>query len=520
MNLQTKVLICGAGPTGLLMGCQLQRFGIECILVDQKEGIVAESRALAVQARTLQIYNQMGILEEALSQGIRAEKIKIIVNTRRLYEVPLKNLGQGLSDYAFLFVLEQNKNEKILYELFKKNGGEVLWNHTLQSFKQEDEGVKATITNGNGEQVVVVADWMVGADGSKSTVRHQLQVPFTGATYENIFYVADTAAKWPWGHDCLSLCLSDKTFTALFPLKGEDRFRLIGIFPSAFQHEQVTDFSVIKNTVEEQLEMNVDFMDTNWFSIYRVHHRCVSHFSEGRVFLAGDAAHIHSPVGGQGMNTGLQDAYNLAWKIALVIKDIASPALLESYNGERLRVAQKLVHTTDRAFSIVTSQKWFPKFFRLQIFPRVITTLFRIKKAGRFFFKGVSQIGINYSRSSLSVLHDGKLLQAGSLVPYVKINGVKIDDLLKFNGFTFFLFNVSITVETKQLIQHQLYNAIFQFIDEQLNEVNADAYSKFKVKTSALFLVRPDNYLGYCDNTFSIDRLNDYLSNNLHLQRK
>jgi 2-polyprenyl-6-methoxyphenol hydroxylase-like FAD-dependent oxidoreductase len=516
MNLRTKVLICGAGPTGLLMACQLKRFGIECIIIDEKAGIVAESRALAVQARTLLIYEQMGIIEQVLKQGIRAEKVKIIVNARRLYEVPLSHLGSGLSDYAFLFVLEQNKNEKILYDHLIETGGTVLWQHTLEQFTQDENGVSARVRDVDGEQKEIIADWLVGADGSKSRVRHQLQIPFAGDTYENIFYVADTAAQWPWGHDCLCLCLSEKTFTALFPLKGNNRFRLIGIFPKEFQHENVTDFSVIKNTVETQLQMNVTFTDTNWFSIYRVHHRCVNNFSHQRVFLAGDAAHIHSPVGGQGMNTGLQDAYNLAWKLSMVIKSTASTELLKSYNEERLRVAQRLVKTTDRAFSVVTSQKWFQKFFRLHIFPRIITGLFKFKSAGRFFFKGVSQIGINYSHSSLSVSADKELLKAGALVPFVKLNASKIDEYLKFTGFTIFLFNVTITEQKKHELQ-QCYHAEFQFVFVPVNNLNADAYRKFKVKSSAVFLVRPDNYIGFADKNFSIERLREYLEINVHL---
>jgi 2-polyprenyl-6-methoxyphenol hydroxylase-like FAD-dependent oxidoreductase len=517
MNLRTKVLICGAGPTGLMMACQLKRFGIDCLVIDEKAGIVTESRALAVQARTMQIYDQLGIAEEALAKGTRAEKIKIIINARKVYQLPLKKLGQGLSDYAFLFVLEQNKNEKILYDLLVEMGGEVLWKYSLESFVQGDTGVSAIIKNGAGQQNEITADWLIGADGANSRVRHQLQVPFTGETYENIFYVADTSADWPWGHDCLSLCLSSKTFAGLFPMQGLNRFRLIGIFPKQFQQEEVTDFSVIKKTVEEQMNMNVEFTNTNWFCLYRVHHRCVSKFSHGKVFLAGDAAHVHSPAGGQGMNTGLQDGYNLAWKMAMVIKNIAGEKLLESYNEERLPVAKKLVKTTDRAFSIVTSEKWLQKFFRLHILPPLLQKLLSIRPIGLFIFRSISQIGIRYSHSSLSCSLNRELLKAGRLVPFVRINSTRIDEYLKFTGFTILLFKVIITEQERQEIQH-LFLADFQFIDITANEINADAYRKFKVKNSGIFLIRPDNYIGFTAEKCSMAEIKEYLTGNLNLK--
>ena len=514
--LQTKVLICGAGPTGLMMACQLKRFGVDCIVIDPKQGIVKESRALAVQGRTLQIYEQMGIAQKALEQGTEAKKIKIIINGKRVYEVPLQQLGQGLSAYSFLFILEQNKNEKILYDHLKEINGDVLWEHSLESFTQDDTGVIGIVDNSEGNQTEVKADWLVGADGAKSQVRHKLNVPFEGGTYNNIFIVADTFAKWPWGHDCLSLCLTGKSFAGLFPMKGEDRFRLIGTFPREFIPEEVTDFSQIQTVVEKRIKINANFSNTNWFSIYHVHHRCVNNFTHNKIFLAGDAAHVHSPAGGQGMNTGLQDAYNLAWKLALVVNGEADKKLLVSYNEERLPVARRLVKTTDRAFSVASSDKWYLKILRLYIVPPIISKLLSIKGFGAFAFKTISQIAINYSKSVLSYSENKNLLEAGSLVPFVNINSEIIDEHLKFTGFTILLFDTILRDEQKEDIQNS-FRSKFQFIDITRDKINEEAFKKFQVKTSALFLIRPDNYIGFASESISITDLKKYLCERLQL---
>lgn len=519
MSLQTKVLICGAGPTGLMMACQLKRFGIECIVIDPKSGPVKESRAVAVQARTLEIYEQMDIAEAALQQGAIAEKANIISRGKRVQELSFKGLGEDLSSFAFFFILEQNKNEEILYEHLKSSGGDVLWKNSLLNFTQDKTGVSAIIKDENGNEKNITADWLVGADGAKSIVRHILQTPFAGDTYENIFYVADTAMQWPWGHNGISICFAKRTFIAVFPMQGENRFRVIGILPKQFRQEDVKEFSQIQSVIEEQINLNISFTDTRWFSLYKLHHRCVDNFRNKKVFLAGDAAHVHSPVGGQGMNTGLQDAYNLAWKLAQVINAQADEKLLDTYNEERLPIAKTLVNTTDRGFTLITSGTWYKRIFRLYIFPMLIKNLLRIKKLRAFIFKAGSQIAISYTKSSLSYSENKNILVAGKLVPFVKINSKIIDDHLKFDGFTILLFDTLLRDDQKEDIQNSFF-VKFQFIDIIRNEMNEDAIKKFKVNSSALFVIRPDNYIGYCAETISVTDVKKYLAERLKLVAK
>ena len=513
--LQTKVLICGAGPTGLMMACQLKRFNIDCIVIDSKTGPVKESRALAVQARTLQIYEQMSIAETALQRGNTAKKANIIIRQKKVQELSFANLGEDLSAFPFMFILEQDKNEEILYEHLMRLGGEVLWKNSLVNFTQNENGIHALIKDKNVEKNID-AGWLVGADGAKSIVRNLLQTPFAGDTYENIFYVADTAMQWPWGHDGISMCFSAKTFMAVFPLKGDKRYRVIGILPKQFRQVDVKVFSQIQDVIEQQIRLQVSFANTNWFSVYKLHHRCVDNFRNNKVFLAGDAAHVHSPVGGQGMNTGLQDAYNLAWKLAMVINKHAAENLLDTYNDERLPVAKKLVNTTDLGFSLMTSAKWYKRIFRLYIFPVLIKYVLKIKKLRVFIFKAGSQIAINYKRSVASFSENRNLLQAGSFIPFVNINSKIIDEHLKFNGFTVLLFDTIVREGQKDEIQNS-FLVKFKFIDIKRDKINEDAFQKFKVTTSALFLIRPDNYIGFASESISIDELKKYLREKMQL---
>ncbi len=505
----TNVLIAGAGPTGLMMACQLKRFGVDCIIVDGKPGITVESRALAVQARSIQIYEQMGLLDAVLEQGQPATEANFIVNGKLVQTLSLENVGKGISSYAFLFILSQDKNERILYDHFKSYGDEVRWSHELISFAQNDDGISAVVKDDNGREDTINAKWLVAADGARSFVRHFLQIPFDGATYENIFYVADTHADWPWNHKGLSLCFTDKTFAGLFPMKGENRFRLIGTLPKNFANKEVHSFDEIKGVIEEDIKAGVTFTNTNWFSVYKIHHRVIAKFRKNKVFLAGDAAHVHSPVGGQGMNTGLQDAYNLAWKLSLVLKNMADEKLLDSYNDERTPVAYRLVKTTDRAFSFVTSENRFLKFLRLKVFPVFVKYIMALKAFRLFAFRNVSQIAINYRNSFLSYNASGNLLRAGKLVPFVEINSKKIDEHLRFNGFTFLIFDCLPAIQDKEHLLN-IFKVPMQFIIIARTQFNETAYKKFKVKKCGVFVIRPDNYIGFTSERFSVTELKKY----------
>ncbi len=502
MELQTDVLINGAGPTGLMMACQLRRFGINCLVIDKKAGPTVESRALAVQARTLEIYEQMSIADKALELGQRLDKMFLVVKGKLKTQIEIGKVGEGMSRFKYLFVLEQNKNEVLLYDHLKNNGGEVKWNTELKTFDQQKDHTIVHCSSGN-EEVIIKAKYLIAADGASSIIRHLLQMQFDGGTYENMFYVADTATEWPWGHHGLTLCLSKRSFMGLFAMKGDKRFRVIGVLPHA---ENITpkSFDEIRNKITELANIPVEFSDTKWFSTYRVHHRCVKYFRVENIFFTGDAAHVHSPAGGQGMNTGLQDAYNLAWKLAFVINGKANERILDSYHDERKPVATRLLKTTDRAFTFVTSPKWWPRLIRLRIAPLFLGTLLKFRWFQKFMFGTLSQTRINYQESSLSITK-GKILKAGTRVPFVNVDGESLYNKLVSAGFTLLLFDVDDNVAIRDL----------NIVRIKRNKENDEAFNKFIVKQKGVFLIRPDNYIGYSSEEYDINDLKVYLGERL-----
>ena len=239
---------------------------------------------------------------------------------------------------------EQNKNEKLLYENLQENKQNVLWNTSFVSLEETSESVNVSIKNeSNSESTVINAKYIVGCDGARSVIRHQRNFNFEGGTYATKFFVADVTVTWKLGYDKIVMAPSKGLFVAFFPLQGEKRLRIVGTLPAEYFDKEEIDFDVLESVIKKTTNFELNFDNVGWHSVYKVHHRCVDSFNKGRIFLAGDAAHVHSPAGGQGMNTGLQDAHNLAWKMAYVIKGTAKEKLLETYNEERLPFAQSLI---------------------------------------------------------------------------------------------------------------------------------------------------------------------------------
>lgn len=496
---KTKVLIIGAGPTGLMAACQLIRFGIDFIIIDRKEGPTKESRALVVHARSLEIYDQMGIAGNALKMGELVKGVQILVNGRKVKELELENIGEGLSKFPFLLVLEQNKNEELLYEYIKNHHKQVQWQTEMVGLHQETDKVLITCKTQNNETFQVQADWLIAADGSKSEVRHLLDLKFEGDTYEHIFYVADTALEGEWSHQLLSIYLTKETFLVLFPMQGQNRFRAIGILPKSFQDEHPQNFETIIPFIQQQIELPLKFHDTNWFSVYRLHHRCVNLFKVNRVFLAGDAAHIHSPAGGQGMNTGLQDAYNIAWKLAMVINDKLNEHILDTYQQERLPFAKQLLKFTDRLFDILTSDEWRDRFFRLQMIPNLLPIGLSFENIRKAIFKRVSQIYISYHKSKFSVNQTNRSIsvRAGDRFPYLLLsNGESCYNLMKNPSFYVLVFNTSRGIsEIEMLKGSDLYfQKLFELIIIDRSE--QAIYHQLKIHNDTIVVVRPDHYIG------------------------
>jgi len=494
-TIKTDVLVVGAGPTGLSLACQFVRHGVDFVVVEKNAGVTPYSKAIGVHARTLEIYEQLGLAREAVERGTVAGKVRLLAGGELRGEFDLSDVGEGLSPYPFVLMLEQSKNERLLYDHLRGQGRDVLWNTGLESFSQTGAGVAARVKTAAGESRTIEARYLVGCDGAKSPVRHALGLAFEGSTFERTFYVADAEVDWQFGHDALTVSLSKETFVVFFPLKGEKRYRIVGVFPDEFaKDEGDVLYEEIEARIKQEAQLELDIHDVEWFSTYKVHTRHVSSFNKGRCFLAGDAAHVHSPAGAQGMNTGIQDGYNLAWKMALVLKGEAGEKLLDTYDEERLENAKNLLRTTDRMFQLAAGPEWFLSFLRTSVFPAVAGHLFSYDAVKRFVFPLVSQIGINYRHGSLSrhAGDDDFKVKAGDRMPYFLVDGESVYDRLRRPKFHLLAF----TDETSPSQAPEAASPDADLVDFNAIRLSPQVGQAFGTGRPFNVLLRPDNYIG------------------------
>jgi 2-polyprenyl-6-methoxyphenol hydroxylase-like FAD-dependent oxidoreductase len=421
--MDTEVLVVGAGPTGLMLANQLGRRGVRSLIIDRHDGPALQTRALGVQARTLEIYSHLGIVERALELGKRATGANLWARGRPAARIPLGDIGRDLSPYPFLLILGQDDNERLLGEALRQWGMAVQWDTELVGLAQEADHVKATLKQPDGTSREITAAWVAGCDGARSAVRELSGIAFQGAPYEHVFFVADTQMTGPMVPEELNVYLWRKGFHLFFPMRGTDHWRVVGIVPPDLRGKDDLAFEDVVPSIRMEAGAGLSFQECSWFSTYRIHHRRAERFRDRRCFLLGDAAHIHSPVGAQGMNTGLQDAYNLGWKLALVLSGRAGETLLDSYEVERIPVAQRLLVTTDRAFSLVVSDSTLVGIFRTRILAKVAALAMRLESVRKLLFRTISQIGIRYPESPLSETLDlpNSAPRAGDRFPWLRL---------------------------------------------------------------------------------------------------
>ncbi len=400
--MDTDVLIVGAGPTGLMLANQLGRRGVRAVIVDRHSGPAQQSRAIVVQARTMEIYSKLGIADRALELGKIGAGFNMWSEGRWKARIPLGDIGKRLSPFPYILILGQDDNELIMGEKLADWGMAVQWNTELIAIEQHADHVTASIRWPDGSVKKLTAAWLGGCDGARSAVRELSAIGFPGAPYEHVFFVADTVATGPMVPDEANVYMWRDGFHLLFPLRGTDHWRVIGILPRSLSGRDDLTFEQVIPSLRQEAGAALSFKSCSWFSTYRIHHRAAERFRDRRCFLMGDAAHVHSPAGAQGMNTGLQDAHNLAWKLALVVMGRADPALLDSYEAERLPVAQRLLRTTDRVFKLLVSENWGAGLFRTQILARILAFAMTKERVQKFAFRTISQIGIAYRTSELS----------------------------------------------------------------------------------------------------------------------
>ena len=481
------VLIVGAGPTGLVLALWLTKLGVKVGIIDKTAEPGTTSRALAVQARTLELYRQLDLADAVVSRGHKVPAVNLWVKGEPKARLPFETIGADLTPYAFLEIFPQDQHERLLIERLSAFGVSVERQTELVSL-QDDDRITARLRKAGGVDEDCEASYLAGCDGARSTVREALGTGFPGGTYRQIFYVADVDASGPPLNGELHVDLDEADFLAVFPLAGVGRARLIGtVRDERADRAETLKFEDVSDRAIQHLKLQVN--KVNWFSTYHVHHRVTEHFRKGRAFLLGDAAHIHSPAGGQGMNTGIGDAINLAWKLAAVLQGQAPDSLLDSYEAERIGFARRLVATTDRAFSLATADGWLADILRTRIVPFLMPKLTAFEAVREYMFRTVSQITLNYRGGPLSKGAAGHV-HGGDRLPWVPIDGSDNFEPLAAMTWQVHVYGSPMPELRKWCSEHNIPLHIFDWRSD---------YERAGFARNALYLLRPDTYVALAD---------------------
>jgi 2-polyprenyl-6-methoxyphenol hydroxylase-like FAD-dependent oxidoreductase len=350
--MKIDVLIAGAGPVGLTMAMELARYGRSVRIVDKNQHRTDKSKAIVVWPRTLELLDRVGpdITERFIQVGLKATSTNMLSGDQQIAHIDLSTLD---SPYKFVLLIQQSETERLLEEQLEKFGVRVERQVELQGFEQSADAVTCKLQHADGRQETVEADWLVGCDGAHSTVRHTLGKSFEGSTLLNDWILADLHITGIEGPPAISIHWHADGVLALFPLE-DTRYRVIADVgsssSSAIGEHQAPTLAQVQQILTTRGPKGLVGSDPVWLSNFTINERKVADYRTGRVFLAGDAAHVHSPAGGQGMNTGMHDAFNLAWKLSLVSRGLSdAELLLTSYNAERGAVARLVLQATGRA---------------------------------------------------------------------------------------------------------------------------------------------------------------------------
>src|SRR6266436_6687409 len=498
---QTDVLIIGAGPTGLVLALWLARLGVRARIIDKTAEPGTTSRALAVQARTLELYRQLDLTEAVVARGHRVPAVNLWVRGEPAAHLLFERIGSDLTPYPFLHIFPQDQHERLLIERLQALGVAVERQTELISFANGENAITARLSGPDGQEVDCEAKYIAGCDGARSIVRDTIGTGFPGGTYRQIFYVADVEAAGAAANGELHVDLDEADFLGVFPLAGAGRARLIGTVRDARADRADTlTFEDISDRAINHLKLKVTKI--NWFSTYHVHHRVTQRFRKGRAFLVGDAAHIHSPAGGQGMNTGIGDAINLAWKLAAVINGRADDTLLDSYESERIGFARRLVATTDRVFSFATAGGRLADLMRTRVAPVLFPFAVSFERVREFMFRTVSQTMLNYRKGPLSSGQAGHV-HGGDRLPWVAIDGVDNFASLSAMAWQVHVYGAASPEVSAWCAKQNLPLHVFGWRNE---------YQAAGLARDALYLFRPDSYVAWADPKGTANALDRYFA--------
>ncbi|WP_257351530.1 FAD-dependent monooxygenase [Pseudalkalibacillus decolorationis] len=521
---ETDVLIVGAGPTGLTLANELARHGIKFKIIDASSTTSKTTKALGVMSRTLELFEKTGITDELVTKGLPTPTFNVVQQDRQLIKLDFDKHCE--SPFPMVLMVPQNITEEVLYENLKNQGYDVEWETSLLDFKEIEEGCQATVRKDRDKDETITAKYIVGCDGAHSAVRHQLGFEFEGTTIDQTFALADIKLDWKLPYNQSYAFVNKGQFIAFFPMK-DGRHRILMTSKEDSKQQEVT-MEEIQSVINKVGPSPATISDPSWTSRFHVNQRKVKEARKGRIFLAGDAAHIHSPVGAQGMNTGIQDAFNLSWKLALVVQNHSPEDLLNSYAEERVPVWSELLAGTERVTRMLLNENQLFNHFRKRVAP-IITSK---KPVRQRLIGSLSEIGIHYRHSPLidndgkpsttwkSLLKGNESIQAGDRAPDVTFSN---DDRL-FNHLKTTKHVLLIFTNYPQPIQHTI-TALDSLPIEVYQVGTTEAHERFladkenvisqayNLQTkNGFILIRPDGYIGYRSENLQEKELLDVLN--------
>lgn len=468
------LLVIGAGPTGLFMAAEAARHGLTCRIIDKSPSPSDKSKALAIQPRTLEIFDHLGIVDRFLSKGVKIRAVNPTSERQSLAHLSFVSLH---SPFPFVLSLEQSETEKILADYLASFGLKVEREVEFLNLLQTEDCVQVTLLN-RGKEERVRTQWLTGCDGAHSAVRKALNLSFSGRAIPTIFSLVDVQIDWKYPHDELFLFLNPGGILGAIPMPGKNRYRLV------FQSKEGID---LLNEAEEKLREYADrkasLSHPLWTANFHIHSRLVKSYQKGRVFLAGDAAHIHSPAGGQGMNSGLQDAFNLVWKFK-------QPHLLPTYTLERRSWGKNLLRATRLATwaaslrnpLAIALRNWAIATFAPHLAERLTST--------------IAQLTIRYPKSPIAYEsgcfsggpHAG--MRASNIPLFIKGTKTDLFSLLRKTTRPHLLLfsseNISLVPEALPL-----------FIQKGTTDPDGTAHAIYGIKKPSAYLIRPDLYIAF-----------------------
>ena len=540
------ILIVGAGPTGLSLAALLRSFGVRARIVDRALDRAHESRALGVQARTLELLQSLGLGDALVARGNPSTRLMLHVEGRVAADAELGGFAGTDTKYPFILFVAQAETERLLGDHLASQGVTIERGVELVECSPNAETVDCTLRRGDGHTESVRVRYLVGCDGAHSIVRREAGIAFEGDAYLQDFMLGDVEADAnpdvSFVPNTLHPFVGERGIAIFFPLGQPTTWRVIAMSRAAAKSTRTSAAGADKPLTSElslaELQAAVDgatgggvrLRDPAWLAHFHLHHRQAAHYRRGPIFLAGDAGHIHSPVGAQGMNTGIQDAWNLGWKLALVVKGLATPQLLDSYEAERWPVGHTLLRYTDRAFSLLVrslSDNVLASWLRRNVPARVLPTVLTSTRLRAIAFRFVSELGIRYRRSPAVMEAEPRLRagpRAGDRFPDASVTRdgteVRLQQAVVGSCLTLLLCGDGEPWSTDRLDAHPACRGGLLRIGrltrrEQrgaLADGNGDALTRLGVEGTAQYLIRPDGYVGFRCGGQEFDALERYLA--------